>query len=69
MAMIKNIDKYFKLKPDFIGDPDMYLGAKISYHWTNNGMYAWWLIPLEYITEAVNNGVKYLRDNFEGKYS
>ena len=41
MTMINNIDKYFKLKPDSIGDPDMYLGAKLGYHSTNNGVYLW----------------------------
>ena len=41
MNMLKNIDKYFKLKPDSIDDPERYLGAKLRYHRTNNGVYAW----------------------------
>ena len=30
MTTLMNIDKYFKLKPSSIGDPDIYLGAKLS---------------------------------------
>jgi hypothetical protein len=26
---LREIDKYFKMKPDSIGDPDFYLGAKL----------------------------------------
>ena len=40
MTMLKKIDKYFKLKPDSIGDPNTYLGSKLRCHRTNNGMYA-----------------------------
>ena len=32
-------------------------------------MYAWSLDPSKYVREAVNNCVKHLRENFEGKYS
>ena len=31
MITLINIDKYFKLKPSSIGDPDIYLGAKLKY--------------------------------------
>ena len=31
MTTLKLIDKYFKLKPESMGDPDMYLGAKLRY--------------------------------------
>ena len=32
-------------------------------------MYTGLLRPLKYVREAVNNCVKHLRDNFQGKYS
>ena len=32
MSVLNNINKYFKLKPESIGDPDMYLGAKLTQH-------------------------------------
>ena len=31
MTILMKIDKYFKLKPSSIGDPDIYLGAKLKY--------------------------------------
>ena len=31
MKTLMKIDKYFKLKPSSIGDPDIYLGAKLKY--------------------------------------
>ena len=31
MTNLMKIDKYFKLKPSSIGDPDIYLGAKLKY--------------------------------------
>ena len=30
MTTLMKIDKYFKLKPSSIGDPDIYLGAKLN---------------------------------------
>ena len=68
MTMLNKVDKYFKLNPDSIGGPDIYLGAKLHYHRTNNGTYACLLSPSKYAREAFNNCVKHLRENFEGKY-
>ena len=31
MTTLMKIDKYFELKPSSIGDPDIYLGAKLKY--------------------------------------
>ena len=31
MTTFMKIDKYFKLEPSSIGDPDIYLGAKLKY--------------------------------------
>ena len=45
MAMLNKNDKYFKLKTDWIGDSNMYIGAKLRYHRTNNFMYTWSLSP------------------------
>ena len=30
LSILKRIDSYFKLKPASIGDPDIYLGAKVT---------------------------------------
>ena len=32
MPIMKKINKLFLLKPDYVGDPNMYLGDKIKYH-------------------------------------
>ena len=45
MTMLKTIDKYFKLNPDLIGYPGMYLVAKLCYHRTKNYVYTWSLRP------------------------
>ena len=63
MTMIENIDKYFKLSPDSMCDPNMDLGANLRCHRTNIGVYVWSLIPSKYFRQAVNNCVKHLRDN------
>ena len=45
MTTLMNIDKYFKLKPSSIGDPDIYLGANLKYTRTKNGVWCWTLSP------------------------
>ena len=42
------IDKYFKPKPSSIGDPDIYLGAKLKYTRAPNYMWCWTLSPSKY---------------------
>ena len=37
-ANLKRIDKYFKLKPGSLGDPDIYLGAKLRRMRIHNGV-------------------------------
>ena len=37
MTTLMKIDKYLKLKPSSIGDPDIYLGAKLKYTRAPNG--------------------------------
>ena len=69
MTTLMKIDKYFKLKPSSIGDPDIYLGAKLKYIRAENGVWCWTLIPSKYIQEACNNCETFLKNNFDGKYS
>ena len=49
------IEKYFKMKEDSIGDPDMYFGAKLRKIVLINGVDAWSTSPSKYVQEAVNN--------------
>ena len=40
-SVIRIIDKYFKLKPSLIGDPDIYLGTKLKKMIVENGVLSW----------------------------
>ena len=59
-SILKQIDKYFKMKKGSIGDPDIYLGAKLKEHTLPNGVKAWGKSPSKYIQEAVKNIETYL---------
>ena len=61
------IDKYFQMKKDSIGDPDIYLGAKLRKITLDNGVVAWNFSPSKYIQEAVRNVELYLDKNFGGR--
>ena len=69
MTTLMEIDKYFKLKPSSIGDPDSYLGAKLKYTCAENGVCCWTLSPSKYVQEACKNCETFLKNNFDGKYS
>ena len=68
MTTLMKIDKYFKLKPSSIGDPDIYLGAKLKYTRAPNGVWCWKLSPYKYVQEACKNCETFLMNNFDGKY-
>ncbi len=55
------LDRFFKMKPDSIGDPTMYLGAKIKKVTLENGVTAWGKSPSKYIQESVRNVEDYLK--------
>jgi len=44
-----------KLKPSSVGDPDIYLGAKLKQTRLPNGVWAWGLSPSKYVAQAVKN--------------
>ena len=68
ITTLMKIDKYFKLKPSSIGDPDIYLGAKLKYTHAPNGVWCWTLSPSKYVQEAFKNCETFLKINFDGKY-
>jgi hypothetical protein len=45
MSVLNLINGYMPLKPLLIGDPDIYLGAKLKLTQLDNGIWAWGLIP------------------------
>ena len=61
------IDKYFAMKKGSIGNPDVYLGAKLRRTQLDNGVNAWGLSPSKYIQESVRNTELYLAKNFGGR--
>jgi hypothetical protein len=60
VTAIKQLDKYFPMKPGSIGDPDIYLGTKLRQVELSNGVFAWSMSPSKYIKDAVKNVEKAL---------
>ena len=60
------INKYFKMKEDSIGDPDMYLGAKLRKIVLPNGVEAWSTSPSKYVQERVKNAEDHLAKEHGG---
>jgi hypothetical protein len=66
------LDHYFKMKPGSIGDPDIYLGGKISQVEVDNegsefALTAWGLSPTKYVQAAINNVEEYLAKYMGGR--
>ena len=59
-SVLLRIYKYFKLKPSSIGDPDIYLGAKLKKMRLENGVWGWANIPARDVKELLENVEKYL---------
>ena len=64
---LQQLDKFFPMKPGSIGDPDIYLGAKLRKVTLDNGVESWSLSPSKYVQEAVRNAETYLAENFGGQ--
>ena len=69
MPVLKKNDQFMKLKPDSVGDPDIYLGAKLKRVELENDVWCWTLSPSKYVQEAVRNCEKHLGDKYDGKFS
>jgi hypothetical protein len=63
---LQEIDKFFPMKQGSIGDPDIYLGAKLRQVKLNNGVNAWSFSPTKYVQEAVGNVEKFIDKNMGG---
>ena len=62
--VLDRIDKFMKLKASSIGDPDIYLGAKLRKVCLDNDVMCWSVSPSKYVQEAVRNCQSYLKENF-----
>jgi hypothetical protein len=66
LLCLHKIDKYFKMKPDSIGDPNFYLGAKVWQTKFLNGVFAWGMSSSKYIQAAVRNVKDYIAKTCPG---
>ena len=65
MSALHELDYYFKMKSESIGDPDIYLGGKLRWTVLPNNVEAWGLSPSKYtFQKAVKNVESYLDKNF-----
>jgi hypothetical protein len=67
MKQILAIGKQFPLKKGSVGDPDIYLGAKLRKVTLENGVEAWSMSPSKYMQEAVKNVKNYLQEKEPGR--
>lgn len=62
---LTEIDYFFKMKKGSIGDPEIYLGAKVLKSTLENGVECWGLSSSKYVQEAVRNVDDYLKKNHD----
>ena len=62
--ILLRLDKYFKITPGSIGDPDVYLGATITIKQMclANGVMAWASSPSKYVRASVDAVTKYAQE-------
>jgi hypothetical protein len=68
MSVLNLINGYMPLKPSLVGDPDIYLGAKLKLTQLDNGIWAWGLSPSKYVDQAVKNCAKHLNDKLNNHF-
>jgi hypothetical protein len=72
-AELDRLDDFFVMKPDSIGDPDIYLGGKVmKFDISDESIKtadtpAWGISPTKYVREAVTNVDNYLAKNMNGR--
>ena len=64
-STVRIIDKYFTMKEGSIGDPDLYLGAKLRKTRLINRVEAWATSPAKYVAEAVKIAESYLGKEYD----
>ena len=55
ISILNRIDMYMKLKVGSVGDPDIYMGAKLMKVTMDDGNKAWGVSPSKYVPETVRN--------------
>jgi hypothetical protein len=69
MSVLKEINGYLPLKPSSVGNPDIYLGAKLKETQLSNGVMVWGLSPSKYVVQAVKNCQLHLTEKLARRYS
>ena len=67
-CIMAKINGFLPLKPDSVGPPEMYLGAKLKKKTIEDGTLVWALSPAKYVKQAVKNVETHLKSNLEGRY-
>ena len=67
ISVLEQLDKYFQMKPGSIGNPDIYLGAKLRSVRLNNGVRCWSMSSAKYVQEAVRYIEDYIERNLAGR--
>ena len=62
------IGRYFELKEESIGPPDIYLGGKVRKVTLENGQEAWSFSSSQYVRTAVQNVEEYLNEHGNGRW-
>jgi len=68
MTILDRINECMPLKPSSVGDPDIYLSAKLRQTRLPNGVWAWGLSPSKYVAQAVKNCQTHLTDKLHDRY-
>ena len=68
MSVLDQIKKYLLLKPTSVGDPDIYLRAKLKETQLPNGIWAWGPSPSKYVNQAMQNCQTHLTQKLDGHY-
>jgi hypothetical protein len=68
LSVLTQINDYLPRKPTSVGNPDIYLGAKLKETQLPNGIYTWEMSPSKYVNQAVKNCQTYLSAKLNDKY-
>jgi hypothetical protein len=68
MTVLNSINAYMPLKPSLVGDPNIYLGAKLILTQLDNGIWACRLSPSKYVAQAVKKSAKHQINKLNNRF-
>lgn len=66
-AILNELDKYFMMKPGSIGDPDIYLGAKLRKVQLPSTLWPWSMSSSKYVQDLCKSVEDYIKQNFPNR--